>query len=44
MAEKKAKSKAPSFSLPSVSIVSDEEIYKKGPVIIVFYDIHDSDF
>ncbi len=44
MAEKKAKSKAPSFILPSVSIVSDEEIYKKGPVIIVFYDGHGSEF
>ena len=44
MVEKKAGTKAPAFSLPAISILSGEEAYKRGPVILVFYDRHGSDF
>ncbi len=44
MAEKRAVTKAPGFSLPTISILSSEEAYKRGPVILVFYDRHGSDF
>jgi hypothetical protein len=36
--------KAPSFSLPSLSMVSSKNAYGKGAVLIVFYDGHGSDF
>jgi hypothetical protein len=44
MANKKAVTKAPSFFLPTISILSGEDAYKKGPVILAFYDRHGSDF
>lgn len=44
MAGKKPSIKAPSFSLPNVSIFSGGDAYKRGPVILVFYDKQGSDF
>jgi hypothetical protein len=44
MTGKKAVAKAPSFSLPTVSIFSGGDAYKRGPVILVFYDKQGSDF
>lgn len=44
MAEKKAATRAPGFSLPTISILSGEEAYAKGPVVLAFYDRHGSDF
>ena len=36
--------KAPGFSLQTTSIVSAEEVYKKGPTLLVFYDKQGSNF
>lgn len=44
MAGKQTATKAPGFSLPTTAILSGEEAYKKGPVILAFYDRHGSEF
>lgn len=44
MDKKVVAQKAPRFSLPTVSTVSGEDIYKRGHVVLVFYDRHGSDF
>ncbi len=42
--QKKAVAKAPNFSLPAVSVLSSDDLYRKGTTILVFYDGHGSEF